>query len=166
MEREDLVDGSASLSGEQLEGKAYVQVQCCDRIAQTLQPLGSAGCHNAFVSQGKMSYLSLLLFFKEDFSEHPIISLRILGIFFCQFLFCFPGLLCMKHDNGFHSLCSPFCSCSHEVHSEHILIGLESGTASSGEKTACTQGSLPNYPFADTSIVEGKSFCLEAILNP
>lgn len=42
-----------------------------------LQPLDSAVCHNAFVSQGKMSYLSLL-FFKEDFSEHPIISLRIL----------------------------------------------------------------------------------------
>lgn len=29
-----------------------------------LQPLGSEGCHNALVSQGKMSYLSLL-FFKE-----------------------------------------------------------------------------------------------------
>lgn len=28
------------------------------------------------------------------------------------------------------------------------------------------QGSLPNYPFADTSIVEGKSFCLKPILNP
>lgn len=159
------MDGSASLSGEQLEGKAYVQVQCCGRIAQTLQPWALQVATMLLSHRGSRN-LSILLFFKEDFSEHPIISLRILGIFFCQFLFCFPGLLCMKHDNGFHSLCSPFCSCSHEVHSEHILIGLESGTASFGEKTACTQGSLPNYPFADTSIVEGKSFCLEAILNP
>lgn len=49
-----------------------------------LQPLGSAGCHNTFVSQGRMSYLTLLLFFKEDFSEHPVIPLRILV---CWFLF-------------------------------------------------------------------------------
>lgn len=74
-----------------------------------LQPLGSAGCPNAFVSQGEMSYLSLLLFLKEDFSEHPIISLRILVWgFFCAD-FCFPGFVYMKHGNGFHTLCSRFC---------------------------------------------------------
>lgn len=54
------MDGPAPLSAEQLEGKALLWDQCSGRATQTLQPLGSAGLHNAFVSQGKMSYLSVL----------------------------------------------------------------------------------------------------------
>lgn len=61
--------------GEQLEGKALLQDLCSGRAAQTVQlsALGSAVLHNASVSQGKTSYLSLLLFFREDFSEHHVI---------------------------------------------------------------------------------------------
>lgn len=53
------MDGPASPSGEQLEGKALLQDRCSVRVAQTLQPLGSAGLHNTFDSQGDMSYLSV-----------------------------------------------------------------------------------------------------------
>lgn len=47
------MDGPAPHSAEQLEGKALLWDQCSGRATQTLQPLGSAGLHNAFVSQGK-----------------------------------------------------------------------------------------------------------------
>lgn len=59
-----------------LEGKALLRDLCSGRAALTVQlsALGSAGLHKASVSQGKTSYLSLLLFFREDFSEHQVIS--------------------------------------------------------------------------------------------
>lgn len=59
MEREDPVDGPVLPSGEKLEGKALLWDQCSGRVAQSLQPLGSAGLHNAFESQGELSYLSV-----------------------------------------------------------------------------------------------------------
>lgn len=54
--------------------------------------------------------LTSLLFFKEDFSEHPVASLRILVFvgFFADFYFVFLALFMWNMTMDF-SLCIPFC---------------------------------------------------------
>lgn len=104
MEREDPVDGPVLPSGEKLEGKALLWDQCSGRVAQSLQPLGSAGLHNAFESQGELSYLSVpTTVFQGTFLcalSHILNKTCIFLLFF--FLFCLPRFAYVKHDCGFH----------------------------------------------------------------